>query len=46
MVAGFRVALFAAALLGVLGFLLALRIRDVKPQWGAQSESQNEPVMQ
>ncbi len=33
-VAGFRVALAAGALLGVLGFLLALRIKDAKPQWG------------
>ena len=34
-VAGFQVAMVAAALLGVLGFLLALRLKDVKPQWGA-----------
>jgi len=30
-VAGYRVALLAGALLGVLGFLLALRIKDSKP---------------
>ncbi len=34
LVAGFRVALIAGALLGVLGFLIALRLKDVKPQWG------------
>lgn len=33
-VAGFRVALAAGALLGALAFLLALRLKDVKPQWG------------
>lgn len=33
-VAGFQVALFAGALLGVLGFILAMRIKDVKPSWG------------
>ena len=33
-VAGFQVALFAGALLGVLGFLLTLLLEDVKPQWG------------
>lgn len=34
LVAGFQVAMVAAALLGVLGFMLALRLKDVKPQWG------------
>jgi MFS family permease len=38
-VAGFQVAMVAAALLGVLGFLLALRLKDVKPQWGAPEAS-------
>ena len=33
-VAGFQVAMVAASLLGVLGFVLALRLKDVKPQWG------------
>jgi MFS family permease len=33
-VAGFRVALIAGALLGALAFVLALRIKDFKPQWG------------
>ena len=33
-VAGFQVAMLAATLLGVLGFVLALRLKDVKPQWG------------
>ena len=33
-VAGFQVALFAGALLGALGFLLTLLLKDVKPSWG------------
>jgi hypothetical protein len=33
-VAGFQVALLAGALLGVLGFLLALRVKDAAPSWG------------
>jgi MFS family permease len=33
-VAGFRVALIAGALLGALAFAIALRLKDVKPQWG------------
>ena len=32
--AGFQVALFAGALLGALGFLLTLLLKDVKPSWG------------
>ena len=31
-VAGFQVAMIAGALLGVLGFVIALRLKDVKPQ--------------
>ena len=34
-VAGFQVAMIAASLLGILGFVIALRLKDVKPQWGA-----------
>jgi MFS family permease len=33
-VAGFQVALFAGVLLGVLGFVLAWKLKDVKPAWG------------
>ncbi len=33
-VAGFQVALFAGVLIGILGFAIALRIKDVKPSWG------------
>lgn len=33
-VAGFQVAMIAGALLGLLGFLIALRLEDVKPRWG------------
>jgi hypothetical protein len=33
-VAGFQVAMVAAALLGVLGFIIGLRLKDIKPQWG------------
>src|SRR2546427_2872046 len=37
-VAGFRYALFAGALLGIIGFLLALRIREPKTSgWGQQA---------
>ena len=32
-VAGFQVALFAGVLLGVLGFLISLRLKDTKPGW-------------
>lgn len=42
-VAGFQVAMVAASLLGVLGFIIALRLRDVKPQWG-NPESSSAPV--
>ena len=33
-VAGFQVALFAGALLGVLGFIIVLKLKDAKPSWG------------
>jgi MFS family permease len=36
-VAGFQVAMVAAAVLAFLGFIVALRLKDVKPEWG-QSE--------
>ena len=37
-VAGFRYALFAGALLGIIGFLLAFRIREPKTSgWGQQA---------
>ncbi len=37
-VAGFQYALFAGVLLGVLGFLIALRIKDAKPQYGNSND--------
>jgi len=37
-VAGFRVALATGALLGAVAFLLALRLKDVKPQWGPPAD--------
>jgi MFS family permease len=33
-VVGFQYALFEGVLLGVIGFAIALRIKDIKPQWG------------
>jgi EmrB/QacA subfamily drug resistance transporter len=39
-VAGFQYALIAGVLLGVLGFLIALRIKDAKPQWGNSNDVQ------
>ena len=38
LVAGFQVAMIAAALLGVLAFIIALRLKDIRPQWGPQAE--------
>jgi EmrB/QacA subfamily drug resistance transporter len=43
LVAGFQVAMVAAAILGVVGFLIALRLKDVKPQWGQPTENQTAP---
>ncbi len=44
-VAGFQVAMVAASLLGILGFVIALRLKDVKPQWGAPApESSGAPA--
>ncbi|HVH14386.1 MAG TPA: hypothetical protein VNA15_01535 [Candidatus Angelobacter sp.] len=34
-VAGFQVSIVTASLIGVLGFLMALRLKDVKPSWEA-----------
>ena len=36
-VAGFQVAVIAASLIGVLGFLKATRLKDVKPAWASAS---------
>jgi MFS family permease len=33
-VAGFQAAVVAGALIGVLGFLISLRLKDIKPRWG------------
>jgi len=35
-VAGFQVAVITASLIAVLGFLIALRLKDVKPPWASQ----------
>jgi len=43
LVAGFQVAMVAAALLGVAAFVLALRLKDAKPQWGDPGK-QNDAV--
>jgi MFS family permease len=45
-VAGFQVAMFAGVLLGVLGFVIALALKDVKPQWGPPGGNSNDPMMQ
>ena len=43
-VAGFQVAMIAGALLGLIGFVIALRLKDVRPQWrdsaGAHAQMQ------
>ncbi len=41
-VAGFQVAVVAASLIGVLGFLIALRLKDVKPAWASGNWKPNE----
>ncbi len=41
-VAGFQVAVIAASLIGVLGFLIALRLKDVKPAWASGNWKPNE----
>src|SRR5207253_2783622 len=45
-VAGFQVAEIAASLMGVLGFLIALRLKDVKPSWASGNWKPSEPVRQ
>jgi MFS family permease len=44
-VAGFQAAMIAGALLGVLGFLVALRLKDVKPTWGPDGTNPNEIML-
>jgi MFS family permease len=44
-VAGFQVAMLAAALIGVLGFFIALRLKDVKPPWASGDWKQNEAAL-
>jgi EmrB/QacA subfamily drug resistance transporter len=41
-VAGFRVAIVTASLIAVLGFLIALRLKDVKPSWASGNWKPNE----
>jgi MFS family permease len=41
-VAGFRVALITGALLGALAFVIALFLKDVKPQWGPPREKSSD----
>jgi EmrB/QacA subfamily drug resistance transporter len=41
-VAGFQVAIVTASLIAVLGFLIALRLKDVKPPWASGSWKPNE----
>ena len=45
-VAGFQVAMLAAALIGVLGFFIALRLKDVKPPWASGDWKPNEAALQ
>ena len=45
-VAGFQVAVIAAALIAVLGFLIALRLKDVKPAWASGNWKPNEVAPQ
>jgi hypothetical protein len=44
-VAGFQAAMLAAALIGVLGFFIALRLKDVKPPWASGDWKQNEAAL-
>ena len=41
-VAGFQVAVITASLIGVLGFLIALKLKDVKPPWASGGWKPNE----
>src|SRR6266699_1798674 len=45
-VAWFQVAVVAASLIGVLGFLIALRLKDVKPAWASGNWKPNEVAAQ
>jgi len=45
-VAGFQAAMLAAVLIGVLGFFIALRLKDVKPPWASGDWKQNEAAVQ
>src|SRR5213593_56326 len=45
-IAGFQVAMLAAALIGVLGFFIALRLKDVKPPWASGDWKPNEAALQ
>jgi EmrB/QacA subfamily drug resistance transporter len=45
-VAGFQVAVIAASLIAVLGFLIALRLKDVKPSWASGNWKPNEVAAQ
>lgn len=45
-VAGFQVAVVAASLIGVLGFLIALKLKDVKPPWASGGWKPNEMAAQ
>jgi len=45
-VAGFQVAVVAASLIAVLGFLMALRLKDVKPSWASGNWKPNEVAAQ
>lgn len=45
-VAGFQVAVITASLIGVLGFLIALRLKDVKPPWASGDWKPNETAAQ
>ncbi|MBO0888653.1 MFS transporter, partial [Candidatus Bathyarchaeota archaeon] len=42
-VAGFQVAILAASLIGVLGFLIATRLKDVKPSWASGASGDWKP---
>ena len=44
-VAGFQAAMLAAALIGVLGFFIALRLKDVKPPWASDDWKPNEAAV-
>ena len=45
-VAGFQVAVITASLIAVLGFLIALRLKDVKPAWASGNWKPNEVAVQ